>query len=144
MKVVLMQDVAKIGRKHAVVEVPAGYAQNQLIPKGLAKPATPENLKAVNQINANAAAANEASLKAFIDTKHQLQEAPVTIRGQKSDNGHLFAALKPALIVAAAAEQGIKLEPTWINLDQPIKTAGPHEIKMSHQNQQASFTINIE
>ena len=39
MKVILLQDVAKIGRRSEVVEVPDGYAQNKLIPKGMAQPA---------------------------------------------------------------------------------------------------------
>lgn len=144
MKVVLMQDVAKIGRKHAVVEVPAGYAQNQLIPKGQAKPATPENLKAVERLNSNAAAAAEASISKFIEAKRELQEKPLLIRGQKSDHGHLFAALKPVQIVAAAAEAGIELDPTWIKLETPIKTTGEHAVDLSHQDKAARITINVE
>jgi LSU ribosomal protein L9P len=49
MKVVLMQDVPKLGTKFQVVEVSDGYARNYLIPRGLAQPATPALLKEVEK-----------------------------------------------------------------------------------------------
>ncbi len=145
MKVILLRDVAKIGKKGAVVEVPSGYAQNQLIPKGQAKPATSENLKAVLHQQNTVAAATEAIMGKFIDIKHKLQEAgPLMIRGQKSDHGHLFAALKPVVIVATAAESGITLDPSWLHISGPIKTTGEHEFELRYKDQKFSFIINVE
>lgn len=144
MKVILLRDVAKIGKKGAVVEVPAGYAQNQLIPKGLAKPATPENMKAFERMSSNAAERSANLMKKFIDTKHQLQATPLLIVGQKHNKGHLFAALKPSAITEAAAKAGIVIDPVWLNITTPIKTSGEHVIEMKHQDQSTSFTINIE
>lgn len=144
MKVILLRDVAKIGRKGAVVEVPSGYAQNQLIPKGQAKPATPENLKAAEQGSAAIINADQALMQKFIEAKHQLQASTLTIGGQKSDKGHLFAAIKPAAIVSTAKANGITLNESWIRINSPIKTTGEHEIVMEHKDQKASFIINIE
>lgn len=145
MKVILLRDVAKIGKKGAVVEVPSGYAQNQLIPKGQAKPATPENLKAVEHLQTRAAAATEAIMSKFIETKHKLQESgPLMIKGQKSDHGHLFAALKPAAIVAAATDSGITLDPSWLYIPSPIKTTGESSIELRYKDQKFSFIINVE
>lgn len=144
MKVILLRDVAKIGRKGAVVEVPSGYAQNQLIPKGQAKPATPENLKAVERGHTVAAAANQAAIERFIEAKHQLQNTALVIDGQKSDHGHLFAAIKPVVIVSAANNANISLEENWLYIPSPIKTTGEHQLELRYKDQKASFKINIK
>ena len=47
MKVILLKDVAKIGRRFEIKEVPDGYALNKLIPKNMAQFATPENIKRI-------------------------------------------------------------------------------------------------
>ncbi len=57
MQVILLQDVAKIGRRFDVVNVADGYGLNKLIPQGMAKPATPENIKKIKAQSAS----NEAS-----------------------------------------------------------------------------------
>ena len=65
MKVILLQDVAKIGRRFDVITVPDGYGMNQLIPKGMAKPATPENLKAIQAQTATNDAAKAQADEVF-------------------------------------------------------------------------------
>lgn len=144
MKVILLQDVAKIGKKHAIVEVPQGYGQNQLIPRGLAQPATPENLKLIERLQAEKGAKEGAIETKFFETKAALAGKSVTIKGLKHDHGHLFAAVKPEEIVKAALGEGIKIEPSMIKLSSPIKTAGEHEITLAHGSHQATFKINIE
>lgn len=144
MKVILLQDVAKIGRKHTIVNVPDGYGQNQLIPKGLAKPATPENIKAVERIKAEKGAKEDAALTRFFETKKALEGKTVDLKGRRSDNGHLFAAVKPEEIVEAAKEAGVSLEKGMLKLTTPIKTTGLHLVEISHQGHKAEFKLNIE
>jgi ribosomal protein L9 len=50
MKVILLRDVAKIGKRFAIVDVPDGYALNKLIPSKDAEPATTNNIKRINQL----------------------------------------------------------------------------------------------
>lgn len=144
MKVILLQDVAKIGRKHTVVNVPDGYGQNQLIPKGLAKPATPENLKAIERLQAERGAKADAIATRFFATKQALEGQAVVLKGRKSDNGHLFAAVKPEEIVAAAAAMGVSIDQGMIKLETPIKTTGEHAVTLAHQEHRAEFKLSIE
>ncbi len=144
MKVILLQDVAKIGRKHEIVAVPDGYAQNQLIPKGAAAPATPENLKAVERLKAGREAENRQTEERFFKAKEALKDRTIAIRGLKSDNGHLFAALRPEMIAAAAKADGFDLDPALILLPSAIKTTGTHEVGLQHGSHRAAFVINIE
>jgi peptidylprolyl isomerase len=65
MKVILLQDVAKIGKRFEVANVPDGYALNQLIPKRMAEPATPANMKKIERRQAERTASAEASTARF-------------------------------------------------------------------------------
>ena len=144
MKVILLKDVAKIGRKNQIVNVPDGYGQNQLIPKGLAKPATPENLKAAENLIANAEALKQKNEERFFKAKTALSGKVITISGLKSDNGHLFAAVKPELIKEAMVAEGVEVDAAMIKLSGPIKTTGEHTVVLAEGQHEAEVIINIE
>lgn len=143
MKVILLQDVAKIGRKNSVVDVPSGYAQNQLIPKGWAKIATPENLKSIKTLQSIKAASNEKAEERFFEIKKKLEEKPLTISDLKSDKGHLFAAVKVERIITAAKEEGIEIPSSMISIDTPIKSVGEHEVTLKEGKHKAVIIIKI-
>lgn len=143
MKVILLQDVAKIGRKNSVVEVPGGYAQNQLIPKGWAKPATTENLKSIKNLQSIKAASNEKAEETFFEIKKKLEEKPITISGLKSDKGHLFAAVKVEKIIEAAKEVGIEIPASMVSIDTPIKSVGEHAVTLKEGKHKAVIIIKI-
>ncbi|OGG41975.1 50S ribosomal protein L9 [Candidatus Kaiserbacteria bacterium RIFCSPHIGHO2_01_FULL_46_22] len=144
MKVILLRDVAKIGRKGEIVSVPDGYAQNQLIPKGQAKPATTENLKTALRTNENAQKAESEAETRFFALKAALNDQVITISGLKNDNGHLFAAIKPEMIVEAAKAAGHILTPFTIEIGEAIKTTGQHSIQLVLKNHRFPFNINVE
>ncbi|MEX2340913.1 MAG: 50S ribosomal protein L9 [Candidatus Paceibacterota bacterium] len=143
MKVILLKDVAKIGRKNSVVEVPTGYAQNQLIPKGSAAPATPANLKAIKNIQAEKEAAAATAEEKFFAAKKKLEDQPIIIDGLKSDNGHLFAAVKVEKIVEAAKNQGVDIEPSMISINSPIKSVGEHKGSLVQGKHEAEIVVKI-
>jgi large subunit ribosomal protein L9 len=144
MKVILLKDVAKIGLRHTIVNVPDGYGQNQLIPKGLAKPATPENLKMIGRLKDEMGAKESAVEKKFFDAKKALEGKIISIQGRKNDHGHLFAAIRPEEITAAAKAADINMDPAMVRLDQPIKMTGEHEVKLVHAGHEATFVISID
>lgn len=144
MKVILLKDVARIGRKHEVVDVPDGYGLNQLIPKGWAKPATKDNLKQIEQIQAEKGVKQNVATERFFTAKKALSESVLVLKNQKNDKGHLFAAVKPEEIVDAAKEQGIVVEKEMIKIATPIKTTGEHEVELVQGENHATFKINIE
>lgn len=144
MKVVLLQDVAKIGRKNAIVNVPDGYALNQLIPKNLAKPATPENLKAAARLEAEKNALGAAREARFFATKSALVGKVIPIKVSKNSGGHLFAGVKAENIAAGLKEAGIEVDAGMIELEKSIKETGEHTINLAHGSHKFSFIINIE
>lgn len=144
MQVILLQDVARIGRKHEVVNVPDGYGQNQLIPKGWAKPATKDNLKQIEQLQAEKGVKQGAAAERFLAAKEALSESSLVLKNHKNDKGHLFAAIKPEEIVAAAQTAGIVVEKNMIKIATPIKTTGEHEVELVQGENHVTFKINID
>ena len=145
MKVILLQDVAKIGRKNAIVNVPDGYAQNQLIPRRLAKPATPENLKAALREAENKKASEAALLAKYEATKKALKDLKISIAApNKNQQGHLFAAIQKGEVVDAINKAGIVVDPAMINLPRQIKETGEHEVNLTHGSHKSTFIIKVE
>ena len=143
MKVILTQDVAKIGRRFQVVEVPDGYALNKLIPRHLALPATAENLKRVEARNQKHADSVAHTNEEFHTAVAALKSAKVVVAAEANAEGKLFQAVKAEVIVAAAGAVGCRIEPTWVHTATPIKTVGEHTVLLSLGNEQSEFTINV-
>lgn len=143
MKVILLQDVAKIGKRFEVTEVPDGYATNQLIPKRMAEPATPANLKRIERRQAENDANKEASEAVFTVAKKALAEKTVTVTVDANEQGHLFKAVSEADVAEAAKAAGVDVEASQIKISIPIKSVGEHSLKLVNGVSSAEFTIEV-
>lgn len=144
MKVILLQDVAKIGRRFEVVSVPDGYAQNKLIPQRLAEPATPANLKRVAARNQKQAADTAETTAAFTAAATALKGKIVSITAEANDDGTLFQALKPAAVTAAIQRSlSLAVPEAWVHIAPPIKSVGEHTVLLSHGELQAECQVEV-
>lgn len=143
MKVILLRDVAKIGRRFEIVEVPDGYALNKLIPKKDAEAATPANVKRIQQnkdrTNANKAE-TAAEIKATIDS---LNQEKLNIAMEANDQGNLFQAVNGRDVAKSAKDRGFNLPDDIIIITEPIKSIGEHQIYVKSQDQKLPLTIII-
>lgn len=129
-KILLRRNVSNLGRIGEVVEVKDGYARNYLVPQGLAVAPTEANLKA---IEAEKAAYLEelASQRAELETQAKLLSGKeFTIAALANEQGELYGSVGPAQIAAAAAEEGILLEPRNIVLDEPIHRLDKYQVSV--------------
>lgn len=130
MKVILLQDVAKIGRRFDIVEVPSGYGMNKLIPKGMAKPATPENVKAIEAQSAKNEAEKTAGDEAFATALEAIKEVQLEVVVEANEEGRMFQALKPESIMDAVKEKtGKEVKLSQIVIKTPIKEVGTHAVE---------------
>jgi large subunit ribosomal protein L9 len=143
MKVILNQDVAKIGYRNEVVDVPNGYALNELIPKKKAIPATPQNLKRVGGVHAAAAADAASSEALFAAALIKLSEDTLTLTRKANDQGHLYESVDDKAIIAAASERDIALTSQMISIPEPIKATGDHTVLLQSGEKNGSFTVNV-
>ena len=143
MKVILLQDVANVGKRFEETTVPDGYALNKLIPSGLAELANVENRKKIAAHKAKQMADQAAGDAAFTQAVQTLTATPVTLSAEANDQGHLFEAVKPEAIVAAAAHQGATITADQIVIAQPIKSVGEHAVTLKADGAEATITISV-
>jgi large subunit ribosomal protein L9 len=144
MKVILLRDVAKIGRRYEVVEVPDGFALNKLIPKGDAQQATADNIKRVTNMREKDKSNKALELGDLKAIAQSLNETPLVIAMQANAQGHLFKAVHAADVVAAAKGRGVTVHDAYVAISEPIKSLGEHTIALTAQGQSFPFIINVE
>ncbi len=143
MKVILLRDVARLGKRHAVVVVPDGYALNKLLPQGMAVPATPENQKRVVNQAKETAAGKMQEAESIKSTIAAVVVDPLTITVVANEQGHLFKQIKASDIVDAATKRGLVLRETHITLAEPIKTIGTYDVPVHHGEVTGTLSVVI-
>jgi len=144
MKVILLNDVQKLGRKYDIKEVSSGYAQNLLIPTGLAVAATGEALKRYSQ--QKAALDGEWKIQDELLSKNLqgLSEFVLTVQGKANEKGHLFAGLHKAEIAKELEANHIMIDPEAIVLEHAIKEVGEHMIEVKAAGKSVKFKLIVE
>jgi large subunit ribosomal protein L9 len=144
MKVILLKDVAKIGRKGSVIEVPDGFAQNKLLPNKMAKPATAENIKLHAHTQEVKQASDEKESVHFKELCKALETKTVTVFVETNEQGHMFQALKPVAIADALSEVlGEKIAPDHVTISAPIKSVGELTVSFSWGKNKKDIQIHI-
>ncbi len=138
MKIILLKDVQKIGKRYETKDVSDGFAANSLIPRKLAIPATPDAVKRISLEIAREA--GEKKLQDDLITKQlqTLDGTTVTFSGKTNEKGHLFAGLH-----AKEIAELVQLKADHIVLAKPIKEIGKHPIKVMIGAHSAQFTLEI-
>ena len=144
MKVILLDDVTKVGRRGEVRDVSDGYARNYLLPKKLALSATAGNLKNLEHIKTQQEA-KAGRIKSDAEALRERIEALVfEQRRQASEDGKLFGSVTSQDIVDFLAGQGVKVERRRIVLDEPIKTLGDTSVTVRlHHDVTAKLKVNV-
>jgi large subunit ribosomal protein L9 len=145
MKVILLQDVARVGRKHEILEVPDGHAHNYLIPRKLAALATRGNVKWQETRDARMETASSAAAKAFGVFLARIGETPVVIAAAANERGHLFKGLRAADVAKALSDaSGVTIAPAAIALEVPIKDVGEYPVAVSALGREGTVSISVQ
>src|SRR3954447_25771315 len=130
MEVILREDVDKLGSRGAVVKVADGYARNFLLPKRLAVAATDSNKKIVEQereahLRREAKAQSDAH-----DLSRLMSEVTLTFRQRVGENNQLFGSVTAKDIADALEAQKYHVDRRKVQLDEPIRTLGEHQVTL--------------
>ena|SRR5665213_338103 len=146
MKIILLKDIPKLGKKYEVKNASDGHATNMLFPRGLAIPATPENLRRFETEKAKLEGERKVHEALLEENMKALESTVLAISGKASDKGHLFAAIHKEAIAQELAKQArIQLDPSFINLEHPIKEIGDHMISVKGEaGKEVKFKLVIK
>lgn len=129
MKVILLQDVPKVGRRYEVVTVSTGFARNYLLPRGLAKSATPAALKELEERHEEEVKRAEEELAGFQDLASRLDGLEIEIPIKVSPTGEAYSAVSTQKITQVLESLGYKIKKGEITLlDGPIKHIGEYRV----------------
>lgn len=145
MKVILLEDVKKLGKKGDVVEVKAGYANNSLIPQGLATEATSTAINQRNlKVKANKRRQSEEVAKAQ-DIAAKLKDKKIEIKVKAGESGKLFGSVTNKEIAEQIQNQlGEKVDRKRINLNEPIRALGTYNVSIRiHPKVTTSVTVSL-
>jgi len=144
MKVILLKDVDKIGKKFDVKEVKEGYAMNFLIPQGLAKQATKAALLWVEMQKEIATKKEEEGLEEIQKTASTIDGRELIFDVRVGDQDQLFESIGVQKIVEKLKVEGFEVKKTQIELPEPIKELGefPVKIKFEH-NLEAEIKVIV-
>ena len=144
MEVILIDDVFELGRRGEVVKVAAGYGRNYLIPKKLAVPATPGNLKTVEQQRV-ALAKREAKDRGEAEIlAAELSQIHIVVSRKAGDTGVLFGSVTSKDLSDVLAANGVNLDRRKILLHQPIKSIGNYTVEVRpHSDVDASLLLSV-
>lgn len=147
MKVVLLGDVDKVGKKYDVKEVADGFARNFLIPKNLAKVATKQMTEWAELQKGVAIQKAEEDLKKTQGMASSIDGQEVVMQVKIGPEGQLFESINAQKIVERLKEMGFEVKKNQLDLPEPIKEVGeyPVRIKLEHNLEaQVQVVINGE
>jgi large subunit ribosomal protein L9 len=124
MKVILKQDVEKLGRKGDVVNVAPGFGRNYLIPRKLALEVTGSNLKMIEIERQALKKKVEAERQSFLGTIQKLNQVTLTFPRRAGEKDVIFGSVSAADIKEALDKLGFEVDKKKIQLDEPIKRLG--------------------
>jgi large subunit ribosomal protein L9 len=132
MKVILLGELRGKGGEGDIVEVAQGFAENFLFPNGIAQPATPGNIKQLEERRHNIAKREEKRIADAEALKAQIDGKQVVVDAKIGEEGQLFGSVTTTMIADAIEQQlGVEVDRKRVGKGQTIKTAGLHQVEVN-------------
>jgi large subunit ribosomal protein L9 len=144
MKIILLDDVNKVGRRGEVRDVSDGYARNFLIPKKLALHATAGNMKNLDSIKKQQQAKADRVKDDAEALRARIEAFTFEERRQASDEGKLFGSVTTQDMVEFLERHGVKIERKRLHLEEPIKSLGETSVSIRlHPDVVATLKVSV-
>ena len=145
MKVILLENVKRIGSIGEVIDVRRGFARNFLISNKKALYASKENIKEVEKIKAELSKKDNEKKKDASQIAEQIKGKEYSVKKLSTENNELYGSVKPTEISKLIKEENkIDIKPSMIQPVEEIKALGKFKVKISlHSEVDAEITINV-
>lgn len=142
MKVLLCEDIEKLGWLGDVVEVNMGYARNYLLPQGLAKVATEDSVRAIADEKIKRSEQRIEDSKRLTNAANAVEGAEAVVAAKANEQGHLFGSVTERQIAANLREQGFEVADEIVQLPEHIKEVGTHSVTLKFSDD-SIVTVNV-
>lgn len=130
MKVLLCEDVEKLGWYGDVVEVSEGYARNYLLPRRIAIVPTEQKIKAMSEEKAKRTEQRKLDQERLQKAAEAAEDAEVVIAAKVNEQGHLFGSVAEKEIAENLRRQGYEIADKFVQLDEHIREVGQYTVKL--------------
>ena len=146
MKIILLQDEKKLGKKGDIIEASEGYARNYILPKKIGVEATPKNLNDLKLQKANTEKLAQEQLDAAKELAKRLETMEVVVKMKAGEGGRAFGSISSKEIAAAFKEQnGIEIDKKKIQLPEALKNFGTYEVTVRlHPQVNGKFRVKVQ
>ena len=141
-ELLLIQSVDHLGKQGEVVEVKPGFANNYLLPQGLATIASEHHKRMVEKHRAKLQEIEKARLKDLKDMANLISKQSITIEANANEEGHLYGSVGAPEIVAALKQNDITLMADQIRLEGVLKELGLYTVKV-HLHQEIETELKV-
>ena len=145
MRIILLQDEKKLGKKGDIVEVSDGYARNCILPKKIGVEATPKNLNDLKLQKAGEVRRAQEQLEAAQALAQELGHMQVVVKIKAGEGGRTFGSVSSKEIAMACKEQnGIEIDKKKIQLPESLKQFGSYEVGVKlHPQVTAKLVVKV-
>jgi len=145
MKVILLENVKRVGSIGEVIEVKRGYARNFLIANKKALYASKENILEVEKIKTDLSKKDNEKRKEATHVSEQINGKEFSVKKLSTENNELYGSVKPTEIAKLIQEENkIDIKPSMIQPAEEIKSLGKFKVKISlHSEVDAEITIRV-
>ena len=145
MKVILLENLAKIGSIGEIIDVKRGFARNYLISNKKALYASKENIKEVEKIKTDLSKKDNEKKKEASQIAQQINGKEYSIKKLSTENKELYGSVKPTEIAKLIQDENkIEIKPSMIQPVEEIKALGKYKVKISlHSEVDAEISINV-
>ena len=146
MKVILLENVKRVGSIGEVIDVKRGYARNFLIANKKALYASKENILEVEKIKADLSKKDNEKRKEASQIAEQINDKEYSVKKLSTENNELYGSVKPTEISKLIQEENkIDIKPSMIQPVEEIKALGKFKVKISlHSEVDAEIIINVQ
>ncbi|MCP4038222.1 MAG: 50S ribosomal protein L9 [bacterium] len=143
-KVILREDVPKLGTAGDLVSVKPGYARNFLVPRGKATVATESGIKELEHHKRVISERLAKELKDLRATSHKLKSLKLEVQRRAGEDGKLFGSVTSQNVADLIEEKGVKVDRRKIQLPDSIKEVGEHTIAIKlHSEVESSVKLVV-
>lgn len=144
MKVILLENIKKLGQIGDIKEVRDGYGRNFLIPQKKALLATQEAMKRLDELKKKREELAKQELEKMKEIIKKLKEVKLEIKMKADEKGNIYASVDSERIAEELAKKDIKIDSDYIKLSEPIKKIGQYKILFEYNDEvKAEFEVEI-